>query len=556
MVKIFILNLLLPLVILLGYKGSYAQHVDLNNIALNDIKRVESLLDTQNYKSSYTIRNSTLFQDFEKTSWKKFKITGFGLMYQHQDNSDLPFGYNDGNMVSSVGAQHLYTTQLNVQWGRLTLQFAPEKVIADNKSFERLPYNYDGSQSGDAFWRRYYEISENIIENPARIETSISDHNYLGQSSLKFNTKNISIGVSSENLWWGPGIYNSLILTNNAQGFLHFTINTHKPIATKIGNFEGQIIGGNLINANIPPTNNDNPFAAQFNIAKPDLDRYLTGMIITYEPKITPNFFLGIANMAYMYKKDMNGLEDITPLTNFTKFTELKKRPSLGSVFFRYAMPKDHAEIYLEYGRNDRGATPINIFSDSIPTGYVGGIRKLFPLGQNGKRGAIAFNIEVTRLELMNPNQIFNYSLTAKRKSWYTNTQVPQGYTNNGQIIGSYVGPGSNSQTIQLSWVKGLKKLGFGIERVSHNKDFYYYNYYNGLKYPGPNFKYWADLIYNISLRWTIGDVIISADYKSAESYNYMWTKTGTGGLWGPSDTDKKNIQINLSVKYLISRKF
>jgi hypothetical protein len=260
--------------------------------------------------------------------------------------------------------------------------------------------------------------------------------------------------------------------------------------------------------------------------------------------------------MAYMYKKQMNGLEDITPLTNFSKFTELKKRPALGSVFFRYAMPKDHAEFYLEYGRNDMGATPINIFADSIPTGYIGGVRKLFPIGLNGKNGAIVFNIEVTRLELMNPYQVFNYNLTAKRKSWYTSPQIMQGYTNNGQIIGSYIGPGSNSQIIQLSWINGIKKIGFGIERVSHNKDFYYYNYFKGLKYPGPNFKYWADLIYNISLRWTIGDVIIAADYKSAESYNYMWTKTGTGGLFGPSDTDKKNIQINLSFKYLISRKF
>lgn len=533
-----------------------AQNVDLNQIALQDINRVESLLDTTYSSNSFTIRNSTLNQNFEKASWKKFKVTGFGFGYQHQDNSNLPFGYNDGNMVSSAGAQQLYSTQLNLQWGRLTLQIAPEKVIADNKYFERLPYNFDGSQNGNAFWRRYYEISENVIENPARVETSMSDHNFLGQSSLKFNTKHISFGVSNESLWWGPGIFNSLILTNNAQPFFHFTINTNKPISTKIGNFEGQIIGGNLDNANVGPTNNDNPFAAQYYVVKPELDRYITGMIISLEPRIAPNFYIGIANMAYMYKKDMNGLEDITPFGNFSKFTELKKRPALGSVSIRYAMPKDHAEIYLEYGRNDRGATPINIFADSIPTGYVGGVRKFFPLGLNGKNGAISFNIEVTRLELMNPNQIFNYSLTAKRKSWYTNNQVTQGYTNNGQILGSYVGPGSTSQTIQLAWVKGLKKIGFGIERVSHNKDFYYYNYYNGLLYPGPNFKYWADLVYNISLRWTIGDVIIAADYKSAESYNYMWTKTGNGGLFGPSDTDKKNIQINLSFKYLISRKF
>ncbi len=550
------IKIIIAFVLLLSINKLNAQFVDLNQIALHDATRVESLLDTIKPSQSFTIRNSSLPQNFEIVSWSKLKVNGFGLNYFHQDNLNLPYGYNDGSMVSSAGAQHLYSPQVNLQWGRITLQIAPEKIISDNRPFERLPENFDGTQNGDAFWRRYYEISENIIENPSRVQTRYSDNNYLGQTSLKYNSKTMSYGVSNENLFWGPGIYHSLVLTNNAPGFLHVTINTHKPIKTIIGNLEGQIIGGSLMNTDVGPTNNDNPYAAQYSVVKPPLGRYITGMIITIEPKWTKNLYLGFSNMAYMYKKDMNGLEDLTPLSNFSKYTRLKKRPALGSVFLRYAMPKDHAELYFEYGRNDRAATPTNIFTDSIPTGYVAGVRKLFPLGLNAKYGAISLNIEVSRLELMNPNQIFNANLTAKRQSWYTNDQVTQGYTNYGQILGSYVGPGSNAQTVQLAWVKGLRKFGFGVERVSHNKDFYYYNYFNGLLYPGPNFKYWADLIYNVSFRWDIGNIILAADYKQADTYNYMWTKTGLGGLYGPSNTDKKNVQINISVKYLISRKF
>ena len=47
-------------------------------------------------------------------------------------------------------------------------------------------------------------------------------------------------------MWWGPGTRNSLIMSNNAPGFLHFTLNTKKPIETFIGSFEGQIISGKL----------------------------------------------------------------------------------------------------------------------------------------------------------------------------------------------------------------------------------------------------------------------------------------------------------------------
>ncbi|MFK5143427.1 capsule assembly Wzi family protein, partial [Klebsiella pneumoniae] len=55
------------------------------------------------------------------------------------------------------------------------------------------------------------------------------------------------MGISSENLWWGPGIYNSLLMSNNAPGFWHLTFNSRKPLKTPIGDFEWQLIGGKLV---------------------------------------------------------------------------------------------------------------------------------------------------------------------------------------------------------------------------------------------------------------------------------------------------------------------
>ena len=34
------------------------------------------------------------------------------------------------------------------------------------------------------------------------------------------------IGISNENLWWGPSIRNSIMMSNHAQGFKHITFNT------------------------------------------------------------------------------------------------------------------------------------------------------------------------------------------------------------------------------------------------------------------------------------------------------------------------------------------
>jgi hypothetical protein len=475
-----------------------------------------------------------------------------------QENSNLPFGFNDGSMIPSVGKQNYYNFQIGVQWGNFTLQYAPEKVNAENFEVQGLGNDFDGTANGSPgnFWRRYYEISENIIEAPNTHFNKESDQDFIGQTSIKYHTKNISFGISTENLWWGPGMHYSLVLTNNAPGFLHYSINTNKPIHTFIGNIEAQFIGGSLQNGFLKPSENNNPYAAQWYTPKDPNERYITGMILTINPKWTKNLFLGLSNMAYIYQRDMNGLEDATALSNFSKYTSLKKRPALGAVFLRYALPKDHAEVYFEYGRNDRGATPINILYDSVATGYVAGVRKLFPLSNNPKYGAISLNIEIVQLKMPQANLIWDANLMSKQSSWYTNKQVRQGYTNKGQILGSYVGPGGSGQIMQLAWVKGMNKIGAGIERVSHNKDFYYYNYFNGLTYPGPNFKYWSDFIYSFYMRVKVGNFIMASEVKKSETYNYLWTKTGSGGLYGPSDTDRTNTQFNISLRYLFNRKF
>lgn len=42
---------------------------------------------------------------------------------------------------------------------------------------------------------------------------------------------------------------------------------------------------------------------------------------------------------------------------------------------------------------------------------------------------------------------------------WYTHSQVLDGYTNRGQVLGAGIGPGSNLQSLDINWVKGLKRL-------------------------------------------------------------------------------------------------
>ena len=71
------------------------------------------------------------------------------------------------------------------------------------------------------------------------------------------------MGFSNENIWWGPSIRNSIMMSNHATGFKHLTFNTSSPIDTKIGSFEWQVISGRLESSTYTPPGTDKFYAGQ-----------------------------------------------------------------------------------------------------------------------------------------------------------------------------------------------------------------------------------------------------------------------------------------------------
>jgi hypothetical protein len=81
---------------------------------------------------------------------------------------------------------------------------------------------------------------------PERFGEKAYKKSLFGQSSIRLNYQGLSLGLSSENIWWGPSVRNSIMMSNQAQGFNHITFNTTKPVKTLIGNFEWQVVTGRL----------------------------------------------------------------------------------------------------------------------------------------------------------------------------------------------------------------------------------------------------------------------------------------------------------------------
>jgi hypothetical protein len=180
-------------------------------------------------------------------------------------------------------------------------------------------------------------------------------------------------------------------------------------------------------------------------------------------------------------------------------------------------------------------------------------------------------NVEMTQLQLYNPKDMFYPGwafVGGLPNSWYTNETIKQGYTNEGQIIGASIGPGSNSQTINMSYHYKYNHIGIMVERISQNNDFFSVVYFSG-KWGQwvPGFgqvwgyynKYWVDINSKIYAQFMpVKNILISASLMQTDAMNYRWLKFPDLGKKydeGASQTDKYNIQFQLSLKYLIHAK-
>jgi len=393
--------------------------------------------------NSFMIRSTQALQNLNTThlfKYKSFSIKSLQLTYNNQNNSFLPYGSNDGNMYPSRGKQERFSAGANIRWGILDINIQPELVKLENIPQEL----FKGNENDRNYWTRYYYVVANNIDDFRQFGKMPINSISLGQSIVGLSTKIWSAGVSNENIWWGPGQFNSLIFTNNAPGFLHAYIQTNKPIETGLGNFEFKMISGKLDSLNwINP--DQRMMCAMWPgaiIPKTNQQRVIQAFTINYSPKWFPNLYLGYAysTQHYSTKTDKYFEPFASAKTNADKY-------SIGAVMMRLKLPKENAEIYAELGQPRSFGFPWQYFNDTAINGFVFGIKKIF-LSRNNK-SYIEFNFEATQLKLMDANEIFisgDILNIPKNNSFYTSPNIRQGYTNEAQILGASIGPGSASQ--------------------------------------------------------------------------------------------------------------
>jgi opacity protein-like surface antigen len=528
----------------------FAQTTLLDDISLQDLQRNAQLLngkDSSKYENqSFMIRSMSTLQELNGHALSdKFNLEGISLRHTLQNNSKMPLSFNQGTMYPAVGFQRRWSLGVHFTWKFLDVNLQPEWVLAENSPTPP----FLGNQEDGNYWARYFFIMNNVVDQYSQFGNQPLKTLFPGQSRIAFKFNNISTGISTENNWWGPGYRNSLVMTNEASGFLHYFVQNRRPVITPIGSFEGKGLIGMLENPLMlsPEDANLRSIWSGGIAVKNNSVRMLKAFIVNWQPKWVPNFYLGYSFAQQNYFTN----EGPQPGKPFVENPKMQ----LGAFLLRFALPKDHAEFYAELGQPDKVVGPASFFGDSTKTGFVLGGRKLFPLGKK-KKSYLQFAIEFTQLQLMDPGLVINNNEPfggPLYNSWYTSTSVRQGYTQNGKILGAGIGPGSNSQTIHLSLHRGRSLFRVNLERLAKNNDFYVFEYYGS----GYANRYYVNLTTGLEAQIEIfKNLLLGASYLYTEINNYKWVRIEDGKAdWSDSSTksDYTNQQWQVSLKYEIN---
>ena len=468
------------------------------------------------YEMTYALPESE-YEPMGYAEWVDGRVA-IALLPGHltaQYNQHHPYGWSDGPMVPNKGVQLFGSGGLYARVGPLEIQLMPEYVYGSNDSFEPPPARASN------------------IDNPERMGTLPFNYLGKGQSYAKLNFKQVGIGISNENLWWGPGQKSAILMSNNAPGFTHGTLHTTKPLETKVGSFEMQMVGGMLQSSGLYPypTAYDDSWPPRLAPIKVDTSwvetewKYLNGLVVNYQPKWLPGLHVGFVRSVMYGSDDLDSWKDYVqaflPVLKVTTGEDGSAKNQLMSGYFRYVLPESHAEVYAEYAREDAAWDLEDLLTEPEHTrAYMMGFRKLQPLGKEDHE-YLEVMAEFTQIQ-----QGFSLISRAKGYSFYTHSLIG-GYTHQGQVLGAGIGPGGNLQTAGLTYRNQLQALGFHLERYVHNNDLFYtrlpYLWLGGDQYHLDATKHWVDVSGTISYSDSYGPWLFEAKLQGVQTYNFNW---------------------------------
>jgi hypothetical protein len=383
-------------------------------------------------------------------------------------NSALPTPENDGALWAGRGLSTLVRGGTWVQVGPVRLVLAPELAYAQNLGFQSTGTGASGQFPPTGPYAAPWFTGDHSADLPIRFGDQSYTTLTLGQSALSVEAGPVTVGVTTENEWWGPGARNALLLSDAAEGVPRAFLRTTRPVRTRFGDVEARWMVGALTPSLFHSASAvDRPFGRA-------TSRSLSGAAATFRPGAAPGLALGVARVVVAPVR--GGTSTLARAFDaFVRADHLGPGDTLGvrrsdqltSVFARWVFPGSGAEMYGEFGWLELPRSGRDLLLAPQNTGaFTLGVARAW---QPRRGGAL-----VTRLELTNLEQSQTFTDRPPTPDWYTTRSVAGGFTNRGQPLGAAIGPGSSSQWASVDWYGTRLQLGAFARRVRWQNDALY----------------------------------------------------------------------------------
>ncbi|HEY1952389.1 MAG TPA: capsule assembly Wzi family protein [Gemmatimonadaceae bacterium] len=370
-------------------------------------------------------------------------------------NTQLPFSQNYGAMWAGRGLSTRTLIGVRLERPRVRIIIAPEVILSTNSDWLlRHDFFAPDLPPGRSQYDLPFYVGRYTIDQPMRFGNRPIGRLDPGETTAMFSGDRFAFGFSNENEWWGPGVRNAMVLSNNAPGFPHLFARTARPLHTRLGAVELRWLAGGLAES------------AYFDTVSTNNVRSLASFGATLQTGWDPNLSFGFARSVYATADGWGPVFwrwfDVFSRTSGTAQSSVKK-DQLFTLFGRWLFPADGVEVYVEWGRLELNPSLRDLLiAPNHSQGYTVGTQWS---GGDWRSGSFRLQGEITQLE---------QSATFRDQpvpSWYTSARVIQGYTNRGEMLGASIGPGAQSQFVGADYLRPSWRLGTFAGRIRWNED-------------------------------------------------------------------------------------
>ena len=377
------------------------------------------------------------------------------------NNSSIPFSLNDGALWAARGWSEEIRAGLRGNWGPVWFVLAPEWVATENLWYAQPPPQVQLPRpAGRSEFSTPWYVGAYSIDLPLRFGERGFGRLTPGQTTIAADVGPVTAGYSTENEWWGPGIRNALVMSNDAPGISRAFVRTSRPLRTGAGTFAARWFLGELTES------------GYFDSIATNNRRSITALAITWTPRGVPDLTLGFTRAVYaplggegILAHAFDMLRDRGARFAPGDSVSTPSRDQIFSLFGRWVFPADGLALHAEWARTDPPRSLRDLLtSPGRSQGYTLGLEWARPV----RTGAVRLQAEITYLEKSPAYR------TQPEPTWYTGAASPQGYTQEGRVIGAAIGPGASSQWVAVDYFAPRWRAGLFGGRIRWNDDALY----------------------------------------------------------------------------------